>query len=216
MGTYTVLIIIAAILLATWGTMKLKLREMEARARFFECLQRVWEEISRGHLGYAHPCVDEGMTYINSVFFGGWHRDCVRTEVYRLLDSSYHNYLWGLHERANRILAKNEIGADKDMTLHHFFVQNRHWLEYDEKYCDWYDAATFEPPKTGKSPNRARKLVLEQRDSCEERLATKRATLEKRLEENERERRRLISADQASKGFWACMAEIGPTYRPGW
>lgn len=213
MGTYTVWIIVAVILFATWGTMKIKLREVEARARFFERLQRIWKEVAQDYTGYANPCIDEGLAYINSIF-PGEGREYVRAEVYRLLDNVYHDYLWALHRRANRILAQTDGISDKDAALHHLFTQNRHWLEYNEKNYDWYDAAASEPPKTGKSPNRARELLLEQQDACEERLAAKRAALKERLEKNERERQRLISADQASKGFWACMAEIGPSYRP--
>lgn len=199
-------VMLTSVGLVTWGIMWIKLREMTAKARFYEGLQHLWEVISMNSGMYVAPLVDEGVAYIESVP-SRRKRDYVRQEVYRLLDRSYFYYLCGLHKEVNRYLAKDD-GTNWDESIHDLFVQNQHWLAYDENICDWYGTAVFEPPKTGKIPNRIREALLEQRDTCEKRLADERVAAEERRRKHEEERIKAIYEEQKIRGFWSCMSDV--------
>ena len=179
MNTVWTIVTLIATGLIIWLWMRTKLCEMKAKADFYEKLSYLWKEVSKDRGGYASPCVYEGLAYINSVR-SKVRRGYVKEGVYRLLDSSYHYYLYMLNREVNRRLARSNESR-KDESLHLLFEQNRNWLAFDEEACDWYDADTFESPKTGKSPNRARKILLDQMDACGKRLAEQKAAEEERF-----------------------------------
>lgn len=200
------LIVCVSVGFVTWGTMRIKLRELGAKAKFYERLRHLWEEVSRNNGVYVSPCVDEGLAYINSVS-SKKRRECIRMEVYKLLDSSYHNYLYVLHKQVNRYLAMNDGMIDRDESLNYLFVQNQRWLAYDEEVCDWYGATDFEPSLRGRRPNEIRKVLLEERDACKKRLADRKAADEERFRKNEEER---IEWEiiRAQIEFWSDMAKL--------
>ncbi|MGD0328512.1 MAG: hypothetical protein ABSB00_02230 [Minisyncoccia bacterium] len=179
---------------------------MTAEAEFYKHLQHLWEVVSREQGDYASPCVDVGLAYINSVSSRG-RRDYIRKEVYKLLDKSYHGYLYTLEKQVHWYLSWHGMDAERDKSICLFFVKNHRWLKYDEKACDWYGATSFEPSRKDKSSGR-NKFLVEERNACERRLAAEKAAEEKRFLKFREEGLQAIIREQKIRGFWRGMADV--------
>lgn len=169
---------------AIWKIMQIRLREMTAKAEFYERLGCLWKVILDNNGSYASSCVDVGIAYINSV--PPKKRIYIEKKVHKLLDNSYHHYLCMLRELVKRYLAKDK--AYRDESLCALFERNQRWLAYDENGCEWYGAATFEPSEKGKMSNEIRSFLLEERAACEKRLAEEAAAAAERFRKIEEER----------------------------
>ncbi|MCX6761439.1 MAG: hypothetical protein NTY33_01125 [Candidatus Moranbacteria bacterium] len=172
-------IIVCIVVVVAW----IKLREMTKKAEFYADLSHLWEIIAEDRGGYAHPCVEQGMAYINSIMFDKRRRACARDEVFKLLDRSYDRYLWMLYRDVNRYLKRDASWGDRtdrDKSLHALFEANQTWLAFNE-HCSWYGATHIEPPKKGKIPSKARKILTDAATDCGERWAKIRALEEEML-----------------------------------
>ncbi len=216
MNNYSIWLMITCLVgLVAWRAIRIKTREIAARAEFYEHLCHLWKCISdSGHWGFCDPCVDKALAYINSV--SKKRRGYIREEVHKLLDSGYQNYLLMLEREMNRYLGMDDSRIDRDESLHIFFVQNHRWLEIEETECDWYNASKFCSQKRDKTPNRVRKILTDEWSACDKRLAGNKAAAEERALKWQQERANSILAEQRAKGFWLCMAEIGPMYIPSY
>jgi hypothetical protein len=185
--------------------MNIKLREITAKAVFYEKLFMIQRVIAEGHGDYASPCVDEGIDYIKSNIFSS---NYIKDKVYKLLDRAYHDYLNMLYQEVRRRIT-GEDGVCSDESLRFLFEQNRHWLAYDEKSCDWYDAAALNFVGKEKSENRLHGLLRKERIACEKRLAIQKTLEKERSRENNEKRLQMILLKQRQQGFWSCMTDVG-------